>query len=37
MKLANKKSTDGVGDSPLKALRVKELLKKLGQGSTLNG
>ncbi len=36
MKMANKKSTDGVGDSPLKALRVKELLKELGQGWSLN-
>lgn len=36
MKLANKNSTDCVGDSPLKALRVKELLKNLGQGWSLN-
>ena len=37
MKLANKKSNDGVGESPLKALRARELLKELGQGWTLNG
>ena len=36
MKLANKNSTDCVGDSPLKALRVRELLKKLGRGWSLN-
>ena len=36
MKLANKNRTDCVGDSPLKALRVRELLKKLGQGWSLN-
>jgi 4a-hydroxytetrahydrobiopterin dehydratase len=36
MKLANKNSTDCVGDSPLKALRVRELLKDLGQGWSLN-
>jgi len=36
MKMANKKSTDCVVDFPLKALRVKELLKKLGQGWSLN-
>ena len=36
MKMANKNSTDCVGDSPLKALRVKELLKKLGQDWSLN-
>ncbi len=36
MKLANKNSTDCVGDSPLKALRIKELLKDLGQGWSLN-
>ena len=36
MKLANKKSTDGVGDSPLKALRARELLEDLGQGWSLN-
>ena len=36
MKLANKNSTDCVGDSPLKALRVRELLKNLGQGWSLN-
>ncbi len=36
MKLANKNSTDCVGDSPLKALRVRELLRKLGQGWSLN-
>jgi 4a-hydroxytetrahydrobiopterin dehydratase len=37
MKLANKKGHDGVGESPLKALRARELLKELGQGWTLNG
>lgn len=36
MKLENKNSTDCVEDSPLKALRVKELLKNLGQGWSLN-
>lgn len=36
MKLANKNGTHCAGDSPLKALRVKELLKKLGQGWSLN-
>ena len=36
MKMANKKSTDYVVDFPLKALRIKELLKKLGQGWSLN-
>ena len=36
MKLANKNSTDGVGDSPLKALRARKLLKDLGQGWSLN-
>jgi 4a-hydroxytetrahydrobiopterin dehydratase len=37
MKLANTKGHDGVGESPLKALRARELLKELGQGWTLNG
>jgi 4a-hydroxytetrahydrobiopterin dehydratase len=36
MKQANKKSTDGIGDSPLNAIRARELLKDLGQGWTLN-
>ena len=36
MKMTNKKSTDCVGDSALKALRVRELLKKLSQGWSLN-
>ena len=37
MKLANKKSNDGVRESPLTVLRAKELLKELGHGWTLNG
>jgi 4a-hydroxytetrahydrobiopterin dehydratase len=36
IKMTNKNSTDCVGDSPLKALRVRELLKKLSQGRSLN-
>ncbi|MEO8340551.1 MAG: 4a-hydroxytetrahydrobiopterin dehydratase [Nitrospirota bacterium] len=37
MKLANRKIHDGVEQSPLKALRARELLKELGQGWALNG
>ena len=37
MKLADKTSSDGGSVSPLKALRARELLKKLGQGWALNG
>ena len=37
MKLANRKIHDGVGQSPLKALQARDLLKELGQGWTLNG
>ncbi len=36
MKLVNRTIHDGVGESPLKALRARELLKELGQGWTLN-
>jgi hypothetical protein len=36
MKMTNKNSADCVEDSPLKALRVKESLKNLGQGWLLN-
>jgi 4a-hydroxytetrahydrobiopterin dehydratase len=37
MKLVDKKCNDGDSLPPLKILRARELLKKLGQGWTLNG
>ena len=37
MKLADKKCSDGGSLPPLKALRVRELLKQLGRGWRLNG